>query len=99
MASSGDYRSGYEVDGVRVAHTMDPRTGRPVVSSVLATTVVAPDCRSADGWATALMVLPEEAGLQAIEARPELEALWVLGEGTDVRVVTSTGMSHWLASD
>ncbi len=96
VASSGDYRSTYWVDVQRVAHTMDPRTGRPVVSNVLATTVVAPDCRTADGWATALMVLPPDAGLAAIESRPELDAMWVLGGEGTVRVVSSSGMDAWL---
>jgi len=99
VASSGDYRTVYEVDGQRVAHTMDPRTGRPVVSSVLGTTVVAPDCRAADGWATALMVLPPDVGLHAIEARPDLEAFWVLGTDAGVTVQRSSGLGDWLARD
>jgi thiamine biosynthesis lipoprotein len=78
---------------------MDPRTGRPVESSVLATTVVAPDCRSADGWATALMVLPPDVGLHAVEARPELEALWVIGTDGGVTVQRSSGMADWMATD
>lgn len=98
VASSGDYRSAYVVDGTKVAHTMDPRTGRPVRSSVLATTVVAPDCATADGWATALMVLDPETGMHAIEARPELEALWVISDGEAQRIVSTSGMGAYLAA-
>ncbi len=92
LASSGNYRNGYELGGERVVHTMDPRTGRPRQSEVLATTVLAPDTRTADGWATALMVLTVEEGLGAIEARPELEAMWVLTDGTTRTVRSSSGM-------
>jgi len=81
MATSGNYRSVYEVDGAQVVHTMDPRTGRPHVSAVASATVLAPDCRTADGWATALMVLGPDAGLAAIEDRPELDALLLLRDG------------------
>ena len=62
MATSGDYRNFYEVDGQRVSHTIDPRTGRPITHSLTSVTVVAPTCMEADGWATALNVLgPDEA--------------------------------------
>ncbi len=30
MATSGDYRNFFEVDGVRYSHTIDPRSGRPI---------------------------------------------------------------------
>jgi thiamine biosynthesis lipoprotein len=30
MATSGDYRNFYDLDGVRISHTLDPRTGRPI---------------------------------------------------------------------
>ena len=62
MATSGDYRNYYEVDGQRMSHTIDPRTGRPVTHSVSSVTVVADTCMEADGWATALTVLgPDDA--------------------------------------
>ncbi|MEZ4237869.1 MAG: FAD:protein FMN transferase [Myxococcota bacterium] len=78
LATSGNYRSRYEADGTVIVHTMDPRTGRPFDSVVGSASVVAPDCRTADGWATALMVLGE-AGLPLVEARPDLEALLLVG--------------------
>jgi FAD:protein FMN transferase len=80
LATSGNYRSRYDAGGVPVVHTMDPRTGRPFESEVLSASVVAPDCRTADGWATALMVLGVD-GLPLIEARPDLEALLLTASG------------------
>lgn len=83
VATSGNYRARYELDGRVVHHTLDPRTGEPARADVLSATVLAPDCRTADGWATALMVLGPEVGLPMIEQRPGVEA-WVLsreGEG------------------
>jgi FAD:protein FMN transferase len=62
IATSGDYRSYREVDGVRMAHIIDPRTGRPIRHTLASVTVVHPSCMRADALATALMVLgPEEA--------------------------------------
>ncbi|HHO54300.1 MAG TPA: FAD:protein FMN transferase [Deltaproteobacteria bacterium] len=95
LATSGNYRNTYVVDGVRLAHTMDPRTGRPHASTVLSASVIAPDCRTADGWATALMVLEPGASLALIEARPGLEAMLLLSDGGAVIERSSSGASAW----
>ena len=57
MATSGNYRNFYIRDGVKYAHTIDPRTGYPVQHKLLSATVIAPDCMTADAYATALMVM------------------------------------------
>src|SRR5690606_28965548 len=59
MATSGDYRNYYEVDGERVSHEIDPATGRSVRHRTAAVTVIADSCAEADGWATALIVMGE----------------------------------------
>ncbi len=62
MATSGDYRNYYEVDGVRISHTIDPRTGAPIRHALASVTVLHPQTMLADAWATALNVLGPEAG-------------------------------------
>lgn len=62
MATSGDYRNFYVVDGRRISHTIDPRSGRPVTHSGASVTVLAERCATADAWATALLVLGPEQG-------------------------------------
>ncbi|MEZ6089507.1 MAG: FAD:protein FMN transferase [Pirellulaceae bacterium] len=57
IATSGDYRNFFEVEGKRYSHTIDPRTGRPVTHQLASVSVVADNCMIADGWATALNVL------------------------------------------
>jgi len=62
VATSGNYRRGFNVDGRRYSHSFDPATGRPIVSGVSSVTVLHRDCMMADGWATALTVLgPDKA--------------------------------------
>ena len=73
LATSGDYRNFREVDGVRISHTIDPRTGRPIEHGLASVSVVAGTCLEADAWATALNVLgpvegPEVAAREGIEA-------------------------------
>ncbi|WP_182911920.1 FAD:protein FMN transferase [Sphingomonas cavernae] len=67
VATSGDYRRWFEHDGARHAHSLDPRTGRPIANGVASVTVLHPSCTMADAWATALTVLGAEAGLALAE--------------------------------
>jgi thiamine biosynthesis lipoprotein len=57
VATSGDYRRFVERDGRRYAHTIDPRSGRPVDNDVVAVTVLHESCMLADAFATAMMVM------------------------------------------
>ena len=76
IATSGDYRHWATVDGRRVTHTMDPRTGAPLESGLASVTVVAGCCMDADAYATALMVLGTGAGRRLARALG-LDALFV----------------------
>lgn len=67
LATSGDYRAFYIEDGRRISHTIDPRTGRPIDNGMASATVIAPDAATADGWATAVMVLGPSDGLALTE--------------------------------
>lgn len=68
VATSGNYRRGFTVDGQYYSHSFDPRTGRPIVSEMTSVTVLHRSCMMADGWATALTVLgPEQAIVLAEE--------------------------------
>lgn len=64
LATSGDYQNYYEVDGKRISHTIDPRTGSPIEHGLASVSVIADDCMTADARATALSVLGPEEGFQ-----------------------------------
>ncbi len=57
VATSGDYRNFFEVDGKRYSHTIDPRTGWPVTHKLASVTVIADTTAEADALATAFSVL------------------------------------------
>ncbi len=57
VATSGDYRNFVEIDGQRYSHSIDPRTGYPVVHDLVSVTVVHDNAMLADAWATALIVM------------------------------------------
>jgi thiamine biosynthesis lipoprotein len=61
IATSGDWRRSFAVDGRRYSHTLDPRTRQPVPETMAAVTVLHPDCIQADALCTALAVLGPDA--------------------------------------
>ena len=63
IATSGDYRNYFEADGVRFSHTIDPKTARPISHKLVSVTVIHPATMTADGLATALMVMGNDAGM------------------------------------
>jgi thiamine biosynthesis lipoprotein len=78
MATSGDYRNFYEIDGQTYSHIIDPRTGRPVQNGVVSASVVADNCTLADGLATALMVMGPQQGIALLERLPGVDGLIVV---------------------
>lgn len=79
MATSGNYRNLYTVDGVSYSHTIHPRTGFPERNNLLSATVLASDCMTADALATACMVLGLDGARDLILAIPGAEALLIFG--------------------
>ena len=62
VATSGDYRNYFEVNGKQYSHTIDPRTGSPIDHHLASVTVIADSAMFADAVATALMVIGTETG-------------------------------------
>lgn len=77
VATSGDYVRAFTGPGSeRRAHTIDPRSGRPVEHGLASVSVLHAECMLADAWSTALTVLGTERGL-ALAARMGIAALFV----------------------
>lgn len=90
IATSGNYRNYHETASGRTWHTIDPATGRPVQTSTLSATVIAPDCMTADALATACMAMPAAKALSMIEAIPGASALLVEAAPDSTFSITST---------
>lgn len=80
IATSGDRWHAFEQEGVRYSHTIDPRTGHPVLHAPAAVTVVADDAMHADAWATALTVMGADQGF-AFAQRKQLAARFMQRRG------------------
>ncbi len=80
IVTSGDYERYVEIDGVRYAHILDPRTGWPV-RGVASVTVLCPDAELADALATSVFVMGVEEGLRLVDQLRGVEALVVDRKG------------------
>ena len=83
MATSGDYRNYFEVDGKRYTHIIDPRTGRPVAHKLASVTVLSDTAMQADGLATALLAMGEVDG-PALAEKNGIAAFFLIREGQGV---------------
>lgn len=80
VATSGNYRNYFEENGVRYTHILDPRTGKPERTNLLSVTVLAPNCATADAYATAFMVLGYEKSVQIARKDVPLEVWFVIAD-------------------
>lgn len=82
LATSGNYRKFYEENGVKYAHTINPKTGYPAKNNVLSASIVTKDCALADAYATACMVSGLEASKLILKNHPEMDALLIYSDTT-----------------
>ena len=77
LATSGDYRNYFEMEGHRYSHGIDPRSGYPAEHELTSVSVITDNCMMADGWATALLVAGPEAALR-LARQHSLDVLLIL---------------------
>jgi thiamine biosynthesis lipoprotein len=80
LATSGNYRKFYVLDGIKYSHTIDPRTGYPAKNRLLSATIIADECATADGIATACMVMGKDDAIEFINNHPEFSAYFVYSD-------------------
>lgn len=95
LATSGNYRNFFELEGRRFSHVIDPVSGYPVAFPPVSVSVIAPNVALADAWATAFMVLDEEQGL-AIAEQNQLAVFWVYEDNGGRRTRKSSRMPPYL---
>lgn len=57
MATSGDYRNYFEMNGEQYSHSIDPFTAKPVKHTLASVTIIDKTCARADALATAMLVM------------------------------------------
>jgi thiamine biosynthesis lipoprotein len=95
IATSGDYRNYFEEQGVRYSHLIDPRTGSPISHNLVAVTVVHPSSMTADGLATALVVMGKDAAL-SLAQQNALAVLLITKENGEFKAYTTAQFQPYM---
>jgi len=96
MASSGNYRNFYEVDGKKYSHTINPKTGYPERSNLLGVSIISKDCMDADAIATTCMVKGLDEAKKFIDVLPHAEGCFIYNENDSLATYYSSGFSKYL---
>ena len=96
MATSGNYRRYYlDAEGRKVAHTIDPQTGRSVLSRLLSVTVVAPTCAEADALGTMFLAMGADRAMKAAAQMPDVKVYFIFaGDGDRYEEYLSPAMKQ-----
>jgi len=87
ISTSGNYRKYFVKDGIKYSHTIDPKTGYPVHHSLLSVSIIAPDCTTADAYATAFMVMGVEKAKEFLKDHPKIEVYFIYTDSTNTNQV------------
>ena len=82
ISTSGSYERYFEQDGVRYHHIIDPATGYPVRSNMIAVSVFADSATDADALSTACFVLGYEKAVKLLAGLPNTEALFIFSDNS-----------------
>jgi thiamine biosynthesis lipoprotein len=98
LATSGNYRKYYEENGQKYSHIIDPHTGYPAKHHLLSATVIAPDCMTADAYATAFMVMGLEKAKRFLteNAALDLDVFFIYNENSVWKTYTSETAKEWI---
>lgn len=94
LATSGNYRKFIEVNGQKYSHTINPKTGFPVLNSLLSATVIAPTGARADALATAFMVNGLDWSVNYTQTHSNIDAYLIYsGESGEYKVWISENLT------
>jgi len=77
VVTSGDYQRNKERNGIIYHHIINPETGYPVQKGIAAVTIFSENSTEADAYSTAVYIMGFEKGLEFIQQRDNVEAMFV----------------------
>lgn len=95
ISTSGDVEQYIEINGVRYSHILNPKTGLGLTNRIQVT-VIAGRATISDPLATALCVLGPEKGLKLIESEKNTAALFIVHNGTNKTIITSSHFNKYV---
>ena len=94
VATSGDYRRFYKIDGKHFSHILNPATEKSA-DELISVTIIAKEGTAADALATAVSVLGAQKGLELIEKTENTEAVIIKSDSSEL--IKTSGAEQYLA--
>lgn len=94
IVTSGDYEQFFFINGKRIHHILDPKTGLPANKSI-SSTVIAPDATTADALCTAIFVMGPRAGISLINSLENVEAIVIYEKDGKLQYKLSDGFKKY----
>ena len=93
LVTSGSYEKYIkDEDDNEYHHILDPRTGYPFNHNVISISVVTEESIKGDAYSTALFSLGLEKGMELVESKEGLDAIWVVKNEDKYEVYISSGL-------
>ncbi len=96
IATSGNYRK-YKTDsitGVKIAHTLNPKTGKPAVTDLLSASVITSQgCGVADAYATAFMAMGYAKANKLAKSLTDLKVYFIYLEDNELKTYGSPSLN------
>ncbi len=99
IATSGNYRKFYIKNGKKFAHTINPKTGYPVLHNLLSSSVIYNDCMTADAYATAFMVMGFEKSRRFVLSHKGLEVMFIYDKDSKFNIFMTGGFKKLIRSE
>ncbi len=94
LASSGNYRKFIiqPETGIKIVHTINPNNGSASETNILATSVLAENCMTADAYATSFMAMPLDKSISLINSDSSLDGMIIyLDLNNEIQTFYSSG--------
>ncbi|WP_026881593.1 FAD:protein FMN transferase [Clostridium akagii] len=89
VVTSGNYERYFDVEGKRLQHIIDPRTGFPSESKIISATIISDLSIDGDGLSTGVYILGLDKALSLIKSLDGIEAIFIT---EDKKISVTAGM-------
>lgn len=94
FTTSGGYFNFREIDGRKYTHTINPETGYPVNNPLLSVSLFSANATTADGWATAMMVMGPDKARKILEERTDMQGiLMYTNDAGEMEIYVTPGLA------
>src|SRR5690606_5342087 len=96
VTTSGNYRKAFDVEGRKIHHHIDPKTGYPLQNNIASVTVIAKTAMEADAYDNVFMGLSVSEGLKLANALKDTEVYMIYREEGTFKEAFSKGFFKYV---